>query len=106
MKWFAQERIPFRKPAGSDILRFDLDEIVAWTRGENNGGKNNKRLLISVSATCARSLGGGNFQGEQECPFTEEAQIGTTASDYVVSDIAEHYLKLARNSWQNKPNTN
>lgn len=38
----AQERIPFRKPPGSNILRFDLDEIVAWTRGENNGGENDK----------------------------------------------------------------
>ena len=38
----AQERIPFRKPPGSNILRFDLDEIVAWTRGENKGGENNK----------------------------------------------------------------
>lgn len=38
----AQERIPFRKPPGSNILRFDLDEIVAWTRGKNNGGENNE----------------------------------------------------------------
>lgn len=30
----AQERIPYRKPAGSNILRFDLDEIITWTRGE------------------------------------------------------------------------
>jgi len=31
----AQHRIPFRKPPGTNILRFDLDEIMAWTRGEN-----------------------------------------------------------------------
>jgi excisionase family DNA binding protein len=37
-----QQRIPFRRPLGSTILRFDLDEIVAWTRGENNGGENDK----------------------------------------------------------------
>ena len=27
----AQDRIPYRKPPGSNILRFDLDEIVTWT---------------------------------------------------------------------------
>ena len=31
----AQRRIPYRKPRGTNILRFDLDEIMAWTRGEN-----------------------------------------------------------------------
>ena len=29
----AQNRIPYRKPPGSNILRFDLDEILAWTKG-------------------------------------------------------------------------
>ena len=28
----AQNRIPFRKPPGSNILRFDLQEILEWTR--------------------------------------------------------------------------
>jgi excisionase family DNA binding protein len=28
----AQNRIPYRKPPGSNILRFDLEEILAWTR--------------------------------------------------------------------------
>jgi excisionase family DNA binding protein len=28
----AQGRIPYCKPPGSNILRFDLDEILAWTR--------------------------------------------------------------------------
>jgi excisionase family DNA binding protein len=32
----AQNRIPYRKPPGSNILRFDLDEIIAWTKGRNN----------------------------------------------------------------------
>jgi putative molybdopterin biosynthesis protein len=32
----AQKRIPYRKPPGSNILRFELEEILAWTRGENN----------------------------------------------------------------------
>ena len=32
----AQKRIPFRKPPGSNILRFDLDEIIAWTKGGIN----------------------------------------------------------------------
>ena len=32
----AQHRIPYRKPPGTNILRFDLDEVMAWTRGENN----------------------------------------------------------------------
>ena len=32
----AQKRIPFRKPAGSNILRFDLDEIIAWTKTKTN----------------------------------------------------------------------
>ncbi len=31
----AQHRIPYRKPPGSDILRFDLDEILEWTRRKN-----------------------------------------------------------------------
>ena len=30
----AQGRIPYRKPPGSNILRFDLDEIIAWTKAE------------------------------------------------------------------------
>ena len=28
----AQNRIPYRKPPGTNILRFDLDEIMAWTK--------------------------------------------------------------------------
>jgi len=32
----AQDRIPCRKPPGSNILRFDLDEIIAWTKAGNN----------------------------------------------------------------------
>ena len=28
----AQHRIPYRKPPGTNILRFDLDEILEWTR--------------------------------------------------------------------------
>jgi excisionase family DNA binding protein len=31
----AKERIPYRKPPGSSILRFDLEEIVAWTKRRN-----------------------------------------------------------------------
>ena len=31
----AQNRIPYRKPPGSNILRFDLDEILEWTRKKN-----------------------------------------------------------------------
>ena len=32
----AQGRIPYRKPPGSNILRFDLEEIVAWTKAGIN----------------------------------------------------------------------
>ncbi|HXQ73181.1 MAG TPA: helix-turn-helix domain-containing protein [Pyrinomonadaceae bacterium] len=32
----AQNRIPYRKPPGSNILRFDLDEILAWTKASTN----------------------------------------------------------------------
>ena len=32
----AQNRIPYRKPPGSNILRFDLDEIIAWTKAGIN----------------------------------------------------------------------
>ena len=32
----AQHRIPYRKPPGSNILRFDLDEIIAWTKARIN----------------------------------------------------------------------
>ena len=32
----AQNRIPYRKPPGSNILRFDLDEILAWTKAGAN----------------------------------------------------------------------
>ena len=28
----AQDRIPYLKPPGSNILRFDLEEILEWTR--------------------------------------------------------------------------
>ena len=31
----AQERIPYRKPPGTNILRFDLEEILEWTRRKN-----------------------------------------------------------------------
>jgi putative molybdopterin biosynthesis protein len=30
----AQHRIPYRKPPGSNILRFDLDEILRWLKAE------------------------------------------------------------------------
>jgi excisionase family DNA binding protein len=33
----AQDRIPYRKPPGSNILRFDLDEIMAWTKAKTIG---------------------------------------------------------------------
>ena len=38
----AQNRIPYRKLPGSNILRFDLDEILGWTKGgtNNNNMKN------------------------------------------------------------------
>jgi excisionase family DNA binding protein len=29
----SQDGIPYRKPPGSNILRFDLEEIIAWTKG-------------------------------------------------------------------------
>lgn len=32
----AQNRIPYRKPPGSNILCFDLDEILAWTKRSTN----------------------------------------------------------------------
>jgi len=32
----SQDRIPYRKPPGSNILRFDLDEILAWTKARTN----------------------------------------------------------------------
>jgi len=32
----AQNRIPYRKPPGTNILRFDLDEILAWTKASTN----------------------------------------------------------------------
>ncbi|HSE17481.1 MAG TPA: helix-turn-helix domain-containing protein [Pyrinomonadaceae bacterium] len=32
----AQDRIPYRKPPGSNILRFDLDEILAWTKARTS----------------------------------------------------------------------
>lgn len=31
----AQNRIPYRKPPGSNILRFDLEEILEWTKRKN-----------------------------------------------------------------------
>ena len=31
----AQNRIPYLKPPGSNILRFDLEEILEWTRRKN-----------------------------------------------------------------------
>jgi excisionase family DNA binding protein len=38
----AQERIPYRKPPGTNILRFDLDEILTWTKAGSNGGNQAK----------------------------------------------------------------
>ena len=32
----AQNRIPYRKPPGTNMLRFDLDEILAWTKASTN----------------------------------------------------------------------
>ena len=31
----AQNRIPYRTPPGTNLLRFDLAEILEWTRGKN-----------------------------------------------------------------------
>ena len=31
----ARNRIPYRKPPGTNILRFDLEEILEWTRRKN-----------------------------------------------------------------------
>ena len=31
-----KRRLRYRKPLGSNILRFDLDEIIAWTKAGNN----------------------------------------------------------------------
>ena len=31
----AQDRIPYRKPPGSNILRFEREEILEWTRRKN-----------------------------------------------------------------------
>ncbi len=38
----AQGRIPYRKPPGTNILRFDLEEILAWTKAGCNGGNHAK----------------------------------------------------------------
>ena len=38
----AQGRIPYRKPPGTNILRFDLEEILAWTKAGSNGGNHAK----------------------------------------------------------------
>jgi excisionase family DNA binding protein len=32
----AQNRIPYRKPPGTNILRFDLEEILTWTKASTN----------------------------------------------------------------------
>lgn len=32
----ARHRIPYRKPPGTNILRFDLDEIMAWTKSRTD----------------------------------------------------------------------
>jgi len=32
----AQNRIPYRKPPGSNILRFEVEEILAWTKAGMN----------------------------------------------------------------------
>ena len=32
----AQNRIPYRKPPGTNILRFDLEGILAWTKASTN----------------------------------------------------------------------
>ena len=34
----AQHRIPYRKPPGTNILRFDLDEVMAWTKSRADVG--------------------------------------------------------------------
>jgi excisionase family DNA binding protein len=32
----AQNHIPYRKPRGTNILCFDLEEILFWTKGSSN----------------------------------------------------------------------
>jgi excisionase family DNA binding protein len=32
----AQKRIPFLKPPGTNLLRFDPEEIFAWERGKSS----------------------------------------------------------------------
>lgn len=39
----AHDRIPYRKPPGTNMLRFDLDEIMEWTKTRANP----KSLLVS-----------------------------------------------------------
>src|SRR5215217_5744244 len=54
----AQDRIPYRKPPGSNILRFDLEEILEWIHRKTND------LRDRCCYYAARSLGGCNPQGE------------------------------------------
>lgn len=56
----AQGRIPYRKPPGSNILRFDLDEIIAWTRAGSS--KCRPRLMVLL---CGHSLWWLQPQGER-----------------------------------------
>ena len=32
MRWWRNIAFPYRKPPGTNILRFDLEEILEWTR--------------------------------------------------------------------------
>jgi hypothetical protein len=73
----AQNRIPYRKPPGSNILRFELNEILAWTKAGNN-----KCLPFLVPATIRTLFDGCNLK-ERKCHFSngrirmEQSAMGT-----------------------------
>src|ERR1700741_2354039 len=68
----AQDRIPYRNPRGSDILRFDLDEY--W----NGRAEKTNDLKDRCCYHPPRSLGGCNLMENNGCLFTnvEKARTG------------------------------
>jgi hypothetical protein len=95
----AQNRIPYRKPPGSNILRFDLDEIIAWTKAGNN-----KRREILEVLPCGHSLWWLQPQGERMSIFKVKNKNGTISYGYYFRDrvTKERYRKivpLARTKW-------
>src|ERR1051326_2791977 len=86
----SQRRIPYRKLPGSNLLRFDLDEIVAWTKAESR-----KRLHRLLLLPCGHSLWSLQPQGERCRSLRRRTRMEPPATD-TISETAPRTLGIEK----------